>query len=466
MATKKVKIGIIITSVIILSIAGLIGYSLLTSAEAKLANAIKELFNEDTVHIESEFDISLTSDASSEDWYLYGDEEMIFDLVTDLFDDISGTGTLVLDNENHVLELTSDLNLTSDLHGEDILFTMPFHLYIDEIEDEMAIDLDPYVAFMPEMIDTFSYQIIPNVPMVQEELYLFGNNEEMGDFFSAEFNPLFMPIFEEYFEETQLTQNVTLEESFFHSDETTQQLNEFMIGHTLDYISEHHDTGFITVEDDWLYTDLEFDLLIEAELATLEAVKEDVDMTAIYEDVTEQSVTEGIEQLENAVDEDITGTISAGFLLEDGLIIENSLTFSFEFEEEGIHYNLEASFSNVFTYNQDPEFTFYNEERHSVSEDIFSDLGLDLEQAFDDYIASIAALLYGDQEEEAALDENSEVNDGQLTEDDLWLISLIEERLITHEDAGMDAESFYLFVVDLEDHGLVKNGTSDYYIPE
>ncbi|UJW56925.1 hypothetical protein HXZ66_05585 [Bacillus sp. A116_S68] len=469
MATRKTTLGIILAGLIILSVGGVLGYSLLTSPKAELAHGIERLFAEDTVQIESEFDLNITYDDSLFSVDVQGDRDAIVEMIEDLSDSISGSGTMTLDNEKKVLELATTLQITSDIHSGQMALDMPFHLYIDGNEDEMAIDLDHYVSFMPDVIDAFSYYILPNIPSVQAEFDRFEDNQEAGEFLSGEFNPLFMPLFEEYFKEKQLTQPLAQAENIFNSDEKTDQLQAFMIGQIFAYMEENHEETLLTEDDEWLMSEFELALLTDAVLYSFERIEEDEDMAKLYKELTAMDAKEAKKQFKKKVNdlENLSDTVTASFLIEDGYITENKLTFTAQIEYEGIPFNVEASFTNNLTYDSETDFIFYGNDRENITGNLLSDIASDITHTYNDYILEKASWIYWEETAESEFDpeEYGEFYGELLTEDDLWLISMIDQELITHEDLEMEAELFYLFVLDLEEHGLVTPGTSDYYYP-
>ncbi|WP_096186442.1 hypothetical protein [Evansella halocellulosilytica] len=452
MKEKSVKFIAGVITLFVVIIGGFLAYSFFTSPEAKLANAIGNLTNEDQIQVDTDFTMSLDFDGHPSEFGLYGEEEVYFNILKDIFQNIEGENSVVVDFENHVVELGGSYGISGDIHGEDVHLQVPFRLYLDEDADEIALDLDPYTEFLSDFIDVLSYNILPNIPEIEEELALFTEGEDVGDFLSTELNTAVVPVVEESIKGAKYKDSLDLDERIFIENDDEDYLFHFVIDHMIDYFKDNNDGDLVTEEDGWIILDLDEDLIFHSYLYALNEVKDNEEAKEAFEKDSDIDIETAIADLEEEVDtlEDGTLIMEVAFMIESGNITASNADMTMTFEEEGVEFNITATASSTYKYNEDVEFVLYGAERKELTEAdldmMFYDIELEVESHMEQYI-----------------DEFEEYYEYELTEEELELFEAIEAEEVSHEDFGLTEEEMYWWVLDLEYEGFVEPGTSSLY---
>ncbi|GAE31056.1 hypothetical protein [Halalkalibacter hemicellulosilyticus] len=482
----KFGLGIGIGVIAIFLIGGLIVYSFLSSPEVKLANGLQNLLNEDRVQVESEFDLSYDFDFDEllNDPYMSEMDEFAFNLVEDLFNSLSGTSSIIYDKELDVMELSGTYGISGDISGEDISLHIPISMYFSGEEDVMAIDLDPYAQFIPDAIDVISYNILPNIEEVQEELELITDGEDVGDFFSRELNDLLQPTIDSLLTGKQFSDTLDLDRDrlFTQLEDNERYVLEFVFEKMIEYLDEHNEEELITEEDGWIYVNLDDQLLLQSILYAFEEAKEDEDTLAALEEELDTSIDTAISNIEEFQEDisEMTFDFNIGFLIERGQIVQSITTSTFSFEEDGVSFTGSSTVNSDYLYGDQAAFSFYDAERDELSEadmeQYFYDLEMQIESRLEDIYADLYADMYYFEDEfdwDAEWDEDYELDwdydeyyEYELTEEELELIESIESQSVSHEDFDITEEEMYYWVLDLEIEGFVEFGTADYYFPE
>ncbi|MCR6110847.1 hypothetical protein HXA35_10930 [Bacillus sp. A301a_S52] len=465
MKEKKVKLGLGIGALAIVVIAGILVYSLLSSPEAKLASALQQMVEEDVIQTESDFNLALDIDADPELLGIYTDEDQAsMDLVMDMMQNIHGTSSVIIDNENKVMEIGSSFGITGDVQGEEIDLQIPFHLYFDEEQNEMGIDLDPYAAFLPEVIDLIAYNVVPNIPDAEESLAMYTNGEDVSDFLANELSSLVVPVIEEGFTGKKLTEPMDFDESLFYdNEEDGKALNIFILEHMFDYLNEHSEDDVVTEENGWIVVNVGEDLLLDAFIYGLEEVEKDSEAKEVYEGFYEGEVATHIEELNDAKEdlENLSFSIEASFLIEQGRIVESKSTMSLSMSQDGVSISLTGDTSSTYSYGDDVEFAFYNAEREELTEADMENIAFELQSVFETYLLENMDYDYYDEDYY-----EEDFFDYELTDEELEFLEAIENQEVTHEDLGLSEEDMYYMVLEYEFSGFVAEGTSDLYLPE
>lgn len=458
MLGKKIWLSLGIIAVMIG--AGYFVFSVISSPEAKLANAVGNLLDEEKVQIESEYQINIQLDPSTEGVYLTEEEELAINIVKDLFQSIKGNSSIIVDFDEQVIELDGSYGIDGDILGEEISLQLPFRFYLDEKTDEVAIDLDPYVEFIPDVLDVLAYNILPNIPDVkaaEEELAYLLDGEDLGDWLSKEVSGVMKPILKDTLQDAKYTDTLESEGSIFNEkrEEYEVYLAEFMLEKMLDYFKEQSDADVISEEDDWIYLNLDWKLVLKSLIHALNEVDANEDAKQAFEEGENYTVKAAIEDIEEALEElgEATFNVNAGFKIVKGKITESDVEMTVSVEEDGTTVDMNIKISSAYTYDDEVEYSFYGKDRKVLTEEdleyMFYDLEWEMEYRFSELFAELEAAFYEDYE---------------LSEEELELFELVEAKQVSHEDFGWTAEEMYYWVVDLELAGWVKPGTSDLYL--
>ncbi|MDE5415271.1 hypothetical protein [Alkalihalobacterium chitinilyticum] len=455
MESKGTKIGIGIGSLLILIIGGILFYSFSSSPEVKLARAIINLSEEDKVQVTSGMNMSVDVDWNAHELGLYGEEEIFFEIMQSLLKNISGTSSMIWDSENKVMEMNATYGISGDIQGETIDLQMPFSLYIDENNDEIAFDLDPYVNFTSDIIDIISYNILPNIPDLQEELAYFTDGQDIGEFVSTELNTFIVPIIEDAIRGKKYTEPLDIDGKMFREDDE-RYLYTFVFEKMLEYMKDNSEEEIVTEEDNWISLSLEEELLFDSLIYAMKEVEKDEEAKAAYEESGEQDIETTIRDLEDTSKdlEDVSLLLTGSFLVEKNIIKESKFDFSLTFEEDGQKINMSGTVNSEYVYGVDTEFSFYGKDRQAITEAELDDIGYQIELALEDYMMELMA------------DNFDYEHDFELTDEEKELIAALEASEVTHTDFGMTSEEMYQWVLALELEGLVKSGTSDLYMPD
>ncbi|PYZ92171.1 hypothetical protein CR194_15115 [Salipaludibacillus keqinensis] len=459
MKEKKVKLGIGISALLVVLIGGILFYSFISSPEVKLARAFESLSQEDQAQVTSTMDMSIDLDMSASELGMYGEEEIFFDMMQSMLDNISGTSTVVWDNENKVVEMNATYGISGDIQGEDIHLQVPFSLYLDENGDEVAFDLEPYVDFTSEAIDVISYNVLPNIPELQEDLELLAEGEDVGDFLSTELNQLVVPIIEDTLRGKKYSEPLDIDENIFREDEDERYLLTFILENMLEYMKEHNEEDIVTEDDNWITVSLEEEMFFDSLLYALREVEKDEEAKKTFEETYEEDIETTISDLEEARDdlEDVSLSLTASFLVKQNTIHESQMDFTLTFEEDGQNVNVAGTVTSEYSYGEEADFLFYGQDREEITEEELDQMGYEIEMTVDNYMMENYQY-----EDEYMYEDEYEV---ELTEEEQELIEAIEAEEVTHDDFALTPEEMYYWVIDLEMQGLVEQGTSDLYMP-
>ncbi|UTR13830.1 hypothetical protein MM221_14590 [Salipaludibacillus sp. LMS25] len=486
--------GKFVLSILVLGIVmagGVFAYSLTTSPEAKLAKAFENLLEEEVIQTDSEFSIAYDFDLTAEDIHLHGEEAVYLDIFKDVMENITGTSSFIIDRENKVIEAGVNYGVSGDIQGSPISLQIPFKFYMDEEAEEIAFDLDPYVDFSEDFIETAAHHIIPHIPEAEETLALLNDGTYSAEWAVEEFTDVITPIAEDMFSGKKITHPLDMQNPIFESEvsEETAELSSFMFMAMFDYLSAE-DESFLTEEDGWIYLSSDLGTFYDALIYSLKEVKNDDDMLSLYDDVInyysnekiddiKEKLAEDIEGMEEELDdikEGLSGNFTVGFNIKDGVI--TSITHEAEFQMNSSVFDEDPmlddfsvsgtmSTTTNLVYGEDAEFSFYGQDREEFDEEEVQSL---IEKHVGWYMIENQEVFEGlmaPEETPASPDQNDDTSyqDYELTDDDLALFAAIEAGEITAEDAEMDETEFYLEVLALEAEGLVAPGTADQYLP-
>ncbi|UTR13831.1 hypothetical protein MM221_14595 [Salipaludibacillus sp. LMS25] len=487
--------GKFVLSILVLGIViagGVFAYSLTTSPEVKLAKAFENLLEEEVIQIDSDFSVAYDFDLTPEDMHFHGEEAVYFDIFKDVMENITGTSSVIIDRENKVIEAGVNYGVSGDIQGSPISLQIPFQFYMDEEADEIALDLDPYVDFSGDLIETAAHHIIPHIPEAEETLALLNDGTYSAEWATEEFTDVITPIAEDMFSGKKITHPLDMQNPLFESEvsEETAELSLFMFMTMFDYLSAE-DESFLTEEDGWIYLSSDFGSFYEALIYSLKEVKNDDDMLRLYDDILyyysnekiddiKEKLAEDIEEMEEELDdikEGLNGDFTVGFNIKDGVI--TSITQEAElqmnpsvFDEkdpmlDDVTMSATVSTTNHLAYGEDAEFSFYGQDRDEFDEEEAQSL---IEKHVERFMMEnyeMFEALMAPEVTPASPDQNDDTSyqDYELTDDDLALFAAIEAGEITAEDAEMDETEFYLEVLALEAEGLVAPGTADQYLP-
>ncbi|SDO57966.1 hypothetical protein [Alkalicoccus daliensis] len=393
---SKRKLGVGATLGLLLIIGGAVLYSFLTSPEIKLARAMESLTKENQVEVTSTYNMSLDMDIDSEELGLYGEEETYFHIMQDILKNMSGTSGLIWDSENKIIEVSSSFGIEGEVYGEDVSLLVPFALYFDEGENNMAVDLDPYAAFGSDLINTVSHQILPNIPELQEELQELTQGEEVGEFFSRELNERFLPVLEEGFSGKQYRDSLDLEESIFAEDADDRYLGSFIVEKMLDYMREHGEDELVTEEDNWIHVKTDEKILIDSLLYALEEVKEDEEAREAFEKSSEQPIEESMEDVEDAREEfeEVDLFVDAAFLISGNKIQESLMDITVSFEEEGQTLQMSGEVHSEYEYGTEVSYVFYGKDREDITEEQLNDIGYQIDWEMEEFMMEYDPYMY------------------------------------------------------------------------
>lgn len=432
---------------------GFFVYSVINnSPEMKLAKALDRLLEAEKIQIETEQKGTLDFEISPEELGLAYDEEVYLDIFQDLLQNFEATSSTIYDKEEKVLEVDGSFGISGDVQGENITLHFPISVYLDEKENEWAVDLDPYVQFVPELIDVLAYNVVPNVPEIEQELALIVDGD-LSDWISKEAGAIINPILEGSMKEKKYTFDNKLPASLFEmtefESESWEYVEQFFVDKMLDYYKEHAEEGFITEEDGWIYLDLDQLLFYESLIYALEEVEADENAKEALEKY-DVNVKDAIEVFDEVIDEykDTETSAKLGFFIEKGILKQMTAEVTSSFEEDGATISSTSTSTSTFKYNEDVEYRFYGKDRDIITDDDIEQMMYDIEMDFESAIAQLQQDYY---EEE-------------LSEEDLALLAAIEAQEVSHEDFGFTEVEMYFWVLDLELAGLVEPGTSDLYL--
>jgi hypothetical protein len=469
---------------------GVFAYSLTTSPEAKLAKAFENLLEEEVIQMNSDFSVASDFDFTAEDMDIPGEEAEYFDIFKDVMENITGTSSVIIDRENKVIEAGINYGVSGDIQGSPISLQIPFRFYIDEEAEEIAFDLDPYVDFSEDFIETTAHHIIPHIPEAEETLALLNDGTYSAEWAVEEFTDVITPLIEDILSEKQVTDSYDLDTCLFSSEhsEDYKELTKFIIIKMFEDLNSDEADNFITEEDNWIYLSTDVHDLLDAFAYAMKEIEHDDDMLEKFYNIGEEQSNKKIkdikkefqdqvEELEEEFDrgkKELTGDVNLGFYIKDNKI--TSITSDMELElnnSESQHSKSEMSISTVmaisieFMYSEDAEFSFYGQDREEFD---VEEAGSLIEKHTAWYMIENYEVFEGimtPEETPASPDENDDTSyqDYELTDDDLALFAAIEAGEITAEDDEMDETEFYLEVLALEAEGLVAPGTADQYLP-
>ncbi|UJW56926.1 hypothetical protein HXZ66_05590 [Bacillus sp. A116_S68] len=488
----KGKFILSIVGLAVIIVGGVYLYSLLSSPEAKLAKAFENLLEEDVVQIDSEFSVAYDFDFTAEDMDIYGEEAIYFDIFKDIMENITGTSSVILDTENKVMEAGVNYGVSGDIQGSPISLQIPLKFYMDQGAEEIAWDLDPYVGFTEDAVNTAAHHIIPHIPEAKETLALLNDGTYSAEWATEEFTDVITPIAEEILGGKKITETFDTQESIFDSEisDDVTELGSFIAISMFDYLNAEQES-FLTEEDDWIYLSSDINTFYDALIYSLKEVKNDDDMLRVYDDILyhysnekiddiKEKLTEDIEGMEEELDdikEGLNGDFTFGFNIKGGVI--TSITQEAEVQvnpsvfDEGdpmlddVTMSATMSMTSQLVYGDDAEFTFYGQDREEFDEAkaqsiIENHVALYMMENYEAFEGIMTP-----DDTPASPDQNGDTSyqDYELTDDDLALFAAIEDGEVTAEDVGMDETEFYLEVLALEAEGLVAPGTADQYLP-
>ncbi|UTR12596.1 hypothetical protein MM300_10135 [Evansella sp. LMS18] len=463
MSLKKAVISIAVLAVLI--IGGFLSYSAFASPELKLVKAVNDIMEEDVVQVNTDFSMNIDFSGSPEDFYLSPDEEIYFDILRDLLQNIEGSNSVIVDSEAKVIEMIGSYGISGDIQGENIKLQLPFGFYIDEEADELAFDLDPYADFFPEIVDVFAFNILPYIPEIEQELLFFTNGEDTGEWISREVNTVLGPVLENTLRGAKFTDSLDLEESIFPEDGEEEYLAQFMLEHIFDYLNEHGGDSLVTERDDRIYLELDEDLMLHSILHSLREVEADEEAREAFEKGSDESVESVISDFEEMIDEIEKLSISfvSGFKIESGRIVESDTEAVISITEDGVTVDMSVTADSSYIYDR-AEFSFYGHDRIVFTESDFDEVAYELEMQFENRMGEIFLEMEEDFYFDEDYDDSAYEYDYDLTDEDLEFIAMIEAQEVSHEDFGFTPEEMYELVLELELSGLVEPGTSDLYL--
>ncbi|UTR13833.1 hypothetical protein MM221_14605 [Salipaludibacillus sp. LMS25] len=479
---------------LIAAVGGLLFYSSLSSPEAKLVRALSTLIEEETIQVESDFTMNYEFDFDSYPFYSHEEEEIIT-YITDLFEEASGTGSVIYDKEEKVIEVGAIFDLSSEFYGDEIALSIPLSLYLDENKEEIVIDLDAYSTLSSDIIDTLAYNVFPNIPEIEEALAPLHGGEYSGVSTAYELETIFMPVINDYFEGKASIIDFELDKGFFDFGEKEVALTEFLLVKMIeDLESQDEDNQLIQEEDGWIIIKVDDHELADAVLYAFEEIENHDEIAEIFDDVSSLDLEEMIEEVELNVKEFkeySIGETTISFEIEQNKIVTMKTEMTSTYGENGITAENTSSSTSTFTYGDTAEFQFYGEDRKEVDLDY---LFYDLEEALDNYFMELYNEWYyssgyssyyeydydwdwWDEDDEYDEwdweydydydDESDETPEDyeeyyDVTEEDL---EAIEKQEVTHQDFGLSEEEMYNWVRELEFARLVEPGTAAHYLP-
>ncbi|UTR14822.1 hypothetical protein MM221_20125 [Salipaludibacillus sp. LMS25] len=456
MKEKKVKLGLGIGALAIVVIAGILVYSLLSSPEAKLANAFQEMMEEEVIQQDSQFSMSIEVDESFDNLGLTAEDEEAAEFLLDILNNIKGTSSIVMDKEKSIVEMSAALGVVGDIQGEEIDFQIPFSFYTDEANDKMAIDLDPYVEFLPSLVDTFAYDIVPNVPQAEDSVSMITSGENVSDLIANDFDEYVMPFVKETFTNKKLVSDYKNEA---YNEEDLNDVHRFVVEELFNYLDEHSKEDVISQDGNWVTVKMDNNLLVDSLVHVLNKVHKDEEIADKFENVVGESTDSFITYLEDLNDfldeQDMTVQIKSRYLIEKDRIVksEDDILINAQIEETNLKVNLDIT--NEYSYGDDVEFTFYNAEREELTEADMENIAFELQSVIETYMMENIDFGY-----------DEEVVEHEPTQEEQEFYEALENQELTHEDLGLTEEDMYSMVLDCELSGFVAEGTSDLYYPE
>ncbi|MBM7542137.1 hypothetical protein [Amphibacillus cookii] len=444
MEKKKVKVGLIFSSLALLAVAGILFYTLSSSPEVKLAQALGKSINASTVTAESTFDMTLNFESRESNDSLYNGGFLDFDMesAVESFNELTGTSTVLVDNENDIIELSTNTEIATSIDGPTFNLSIPLNIYIDQSNDEVAMDLDPYATLLKDLINLVEGD--ENVT----DAYIMTEEQEMYD----ELINLVIATVEEAIGGKKYTDTLNDENYDYGYDE---EVDQFFFEQMLKFFAKEE---VITESDDQITLTVNQHLFLQAyEHAINELADHDQLLTRYeeaYGDINE--VIDSIDELKVAFEE-IDFELEVAFEIEQELIIATDLTFTMS-EDDGLElFEVEVTAHTTYLYDQALDYVFYGEDREPFTESDIEYLMSDIEYVIDDFLTSSADAYY-----EEAMEDYYET---AFTEEELMLFEMIEDREASHEDFWMSEQEFYEWILELESVGLIEEGTAEYYRP-
>ncbi|WP_017473727.1 hypothetical protein [Amphibacillus jilinensis] len=444
MEKKKIKVGLIFSSLALLAIAGILFYTFSSSPEARLAQALGKSINASTVTAESTFDMTFNFESreSSDSLHNGGFLDFDMDSAVESFSELTGTSTLLVDNENDIIEMSTNTELATSIDGPTYDLSIPVNFYIDQANDEMAIDLDPYAALLGDLVN-----LVENNQDITDAYTI-----EEAEMYDDELVNLIVATVEEAISGKKYTDTLNDENYEYGYDE---EVDQFFFEHMFKFFAKE---DAITESDDQVILNVDQHLFLQAYEHAINALADHDQMLTRYEesygDINE--VIDTIDELK--VDyEEIDFELEVAFEIEQELITATDLTLMMSEDDGSELFEIEITARTTYLYDQELDYVFYGEGREPFTESDLEYLIRDIEYVVDDFLMSSADAYY-----EEAMEEYYET---AFSEEELMLFEMIEDREASHEDFWMTEQEFYEWVLEIESIGLIEEGTAEYYRP-